>query len=300
VSEPDFARYAEALAHEAGTAPADLLAELREEWAWRTAPKHLERYAAGCPASGATPVDYALRDLALPTGARALAGIHFFGLDPSQPFVGVRAWTGGEVAALAAELAREFALFRPQRIQLFLGADEAPTPEAVVDQHLLVGELSELRASAPASEALELAAGEDPAELAAWLAERYAEVHAARPELAARVTPADAEDLGECAEAGALFVARRAGERVGLFAARAGSCLGHRGAEVVEELIAPRCWGQGLGIALQRAALTRLPDELGPTLWGTIDGRNHASRRTALRAGRRVGGAWWFVPCDGR
>lgn len=282
--------------------PAALRSELTEAWAVRTDPGHLARYQARCPVAGTEPADYRLQRLSLPDGDEVLAGIHFKRLDVDWPFVGVLAWSAPDprrASGLARALGAVFAPFRPRAVQLFLPGETAPAGEATLDQRLVVGRIAALREGPrPAGfERLSLRAGNDAEDLAAWVAERYAALHVARPELRERVTPADADELRECQAAGGLWEAWRGERRVGLFAARPGSRLGHRGAEVVEELLDPACWGQGLGPVLQRGALERLPAGWGPWMWGTIDERNRASLATALRVGRRVAGAWWFVPC---
>lgn len=283
-----------------------LQTELREAWAFRTDPAHLARYQARCPVAGTAPADYRLQRLTLPDGDEVLVGIHFKRLDVDWPFVGVLAWSAPDpqrVPGLARALGAAFAPFRPRAVQLFLPGEAAPAGEATLDQRLVVGRIAALCAGPrPAGfERLTLRAGADAEEAATWVAARYAALHAARPELRERVTPADADELRECQAAGGLWEAWRDGGRVGLFAARPGTRLGHRGAEVVEELLDPSCWGQGLGPVLQRAALERLTPggAWGAWVWGTIDERNRASLATALRVGRRVAGAWWFVPCAG-
>lgn len=111
-----------------------------------------------------------------------------------------------------------------------------------------------------------------------------------------RATLADAADLRACARAGTFFEVEVDGQRAGVVAAREGRCLAWAGAEMVEEVLEPAWWGQGLGAALQRHLVDALPTQLGPFLWGTIDGVNEASLRTAKRVGRRIVGSWWFVP----
>ena len=303
----DLRPFARALAHELGEPlEAPLLEELAAEWRYRTDPDHCARYAARCPVPQADPEEYRLRRLRLEDGQEVLAGIHFKGLDLAWPFVGVRAWTAPDpprLPWLARVLGAAFARFQPRAVQVFrrAGTPAGPAAAAELDQHLLVGRVAELRALPPprGHERLQVrpASERQADELAAWVADRYRALHRARPELTGQVSPADAGDLAECARAEALFEVAVEGELAGLFAARRGTCLGHHGAEVVEEVLDPPWWGQGLGPALQRACLDRLPPGLGPWVWGTIAAPNLASLRTAQRAGRRVAGAWWFVPC---
>ena len=64
--------------------------------------------------------------------------------------------------------------------------------------------------------------------------------------------------------------------------------------EIVEEFVVPEWRGRKLGVALQRALMSRLPvDDL---VWGTILGANVASQATALRCGREMVETWWFAP----
>jgi GNAT superfamily N-acetyltransferase len=297
----DLSLFTESLASQLGHPDSGpLTEELREDWTLRTDPSHAARYAAGCPVEGVAPADYMLRRLAIPGAGEVLAGIHFKGLDLAQPFVGVRAWSAPDAAnlpALVSTLREAWAPFHPRSVQLFLPAGQAPPPAAILDQHLLVARVEDTRRlpPPPSRERVHLAPSQDAEALAAWVAQRYAEVHRLRPELAGLVTPADADDLRDCAAADALFEVEVEGQRAGLIAARPGRCLGHQGAEVVEELLDSGWWGQGLGPALQRAFVDALPQPLGPWVWGTIDGANQPSLRTALRTGRRVAGAWWFV-----
>jgi len=279
-----------------------LLDELERDWRTRTDPGWMTGYARACPVAGAAPERYGWRTVSDPAVGDVLGGIHFLGMDGTEPFVGVRGWTRpraellGRLARLAA---REWRVFRPRRLRLFRAAGRWTPPRGEVDQHLLVGRLDALRERpAPSGTAhvrllaRDARAGEP---LAERLGEIYREVGRARPGLAGRVQPATREDLEACARADALFEVEIDGLRAGVIAARAGRRLAWSGAEVVEEVLEPRWWGRGLGACLQFRMIQALPARLGPWLWGTIDRRNEASLRTARRVGRAIAGSWWFV-----
>ena len=54
--------------------------------------------------------------------------------------------------------------------------------------------------------------------------------------------------------------------------------------------------GRGLAAVAQRRLIDVLPEAPGGLLFGTIDGGNYASMRTALKTGSVDVGGWTFLP----
>jgi len=301
---PALAGFAACLAAETEPAaePA-ILEELERDWRTRTDREWMARYARACPVAGAAPDRYGWRIVSDPVAGDVLGGIHFLGMDATEPFVGVHAWTRPRADLLdrLARLAeREWHVFRPRRLRLFRAGERWTPPRGEIDQHLVVGRLDALRARPAPSVTGHVRLLARDARAAEPLAERVGEIYReawrARPELVGRIEPATREELDDCARAGALFEVEIDGTCAGVIAARGARMSAWGGAEVVEEALEPRWWGRGLGAGLQFRLIQALPARLGPWLWGTIDRRNEASLRTARRVGRSIAGSWWFVP----
>jgi hypothetical protein len=113
----------------------------------------------------------------------------------------------------------------------------------------------------------------------AWYEKVYAELHQEKPELADYIPLSAPEDLEEALH---VYVDE---EFAGLIAGQDWPLLGQPGTYFTEILLLKKFRGQGLAPALQRKYIAAKGREI---IWGTIDGQNFASARTAERVGRRL------------
>ena len=296
-----LSRLAGALLDEQPTAqPRDAERWLHGRWQAQTRPRWCSRFAAYCPVPGANTTDYAARVLDMGPHGTALAGIRFHRLDAHRPFVLVEVWhrpVSATAEGFCAALAAAFSVFAPPEAHLFAAADPG-LPGAKAARTVLAAPLARLR-QRPAPAALgrvTLTPAPAVTRTEELLIALYEAFYDRRPDLRDRVTPASTALLRECAALGALWWVEVDGERAGLLGLRRQDFRGLPGVEVVEEILAPAWWGQGLGPALQRRAFDHLSTDGSVCVWGTIDADNTASERTALRTGRRPLGAWWTVP----
>lgn len=237
--------------------------------------------------------------------ATLLCGIRFYGGNPKKPFVDIIASTAeiddwSEATSLAL---REFELFSPNRVRLLRpSADDAGVGSGlavVLDQVIAAGRCRELvhgHLQLPASVELEDA---QPRSAFDFLTAQYEAFASRDPKLSARVFASGLDDLQACSENGRLAWWLVDGQRAGLIAVCRDASLGFDGYLMIEEVVDPDFAGRGSAAAAQRAMATwcveRDPDSV---LFGTIDGLNTPSRRTALRAGRHEVAAWWFLTSD--
>ncbi len=123
-----------------------------------------------------------------------------------------------------------------------------------------------------------------------------AECVVARVCVRARVHASTEDALNGCAAEGTLFDIEVDGQWAGIMAASRdvdGPLAGHL---ILEEFLDAPFRGRGLAARAQRCLIDVLPEAPGGLLFGTIDGVNHASMRTALKTGRMDVGGWTFVP----
>lgn len=289
---------------------ATLLSRLRDDleatWTERTSADWTTPYAERMALPGHAPDDFALRMLDLGDHGHALAGIHFTGLDPDRPFIGIqghtRSWSDGDLVAVAEKLAGEFAGFAPTAIQVFLAGPESldgRPPGTTSDQRLVVGQVADLvtRPRPPGYERVALVAP------GAGCYEHYVatcnQLFADRPEMHEMLEIETEDSLRAC---DACYEVQIDGTWAGLIAARVEQLLGMRGHCMIEEILSAGVRGQKLGLALQRHLIERLADSDADSdsddglLWGTINARNIPSRKTATRIGRIDIGGWFFVP----
>lgn len=281
----------------------------QEQWTTRTDPAHCLALARRLAILGRRAEDYAVRLIDLGALGQVMAGIHFFGMDHTKPFVGVLAQSrdldDAELEPFRARLCEEFALFVPSAVWIFVAGHESQLPRvsgARSDQRVHIGSIAALGDSPvpPGYERMTLAAPSSG--MYERYVEAYEQVFAERTDLRGLVPVQDRDSLDN---AEACFEAWIDDQWAGLVAAGTGDFMGLSGYYVLDEVLAARFRGQGLGPVLQR----RLLDELARRplcgdglLWGTIDARNQPSRRTAARVGREDVGGWAFVdrPWTGR
>ena len=244
--------------------------------------------------------DYAHRLVRTSMGA-LLGGIRFFGRDVSRPFVEVVAHGYGEevegTAALVDAVASEWSVFGPQYLRLSMtpeawAAFSANRPDAILD---VTVHAARYDAMTPPDGRVTLEPFGEAKEAVEMVIRRYADLAETAPDLARNIGPADPEDMGRWHETGNLVAIREGWRDAGVLAVAPGSVAWIAGDEVQEEVIDAAWSGRGLAASAQAAWAKAAPD--GATLMvGTIDRLNHASRRTAERAGRGTVLASIFVP----
>ncbi len=138
---------------------------------------------------------------------------------------------------------------------------------------------------------------DDPGEAVALVKARYEALGRDNPVLSRDITPVNAATLAECHAAGSLFAMRADGGTVGLIATLPGNIDWIEGDVIMEEVVTVEYSGRGCAAAAQRALAARyLQEDKARRLIGTIDGRNVASRKSALSAGRPIVSRYLFVP----
>lgn len=237
---------------------------------------------------------------------RLLSGIRFLKRDTERPFVELLAWDGAEAPspegwrAVRAALAEAWAAFEPRAVRL-LHPTGLPLPEdAALDMGVHAAPYRAM-ATPPAPRDVRVLPLTDPEAAQAIVAARYDELRRAHPALARDVEPAGEAEIREAVSAGRALGVAVEGETVGLLAWEPGSVEWIAGDVVIEEVVLARASGRGLAAVLQSALARRRAAEAPDTpLIGTIHHANHASRRTALRAGRPEIGRYSFLPLRGR
>lgn len=247
----------------------------------------------GAGVEGAASADFNHRLVRTEHGA-LLGGIRFYGQDVTRPFVEVATHGFDDLEALRAVVGAEWRFFCPHALRLLLPPGSAPAPDAVLDQTVHAARYREMT---PPDERVTLAAFEDAEAAVAMVTARYEALARDEPELRRDVAAADPDDVREWHGAGTLFAIKAGGAHVGLIAYEPGRVEWIEGDVVAEEVVGTEHGGRGHAASAQRALAARqretAPERL---LLGTIARRNHASRQSALRAGRAEVLRYVFLP----
>jgi len=237
-------------------------------------------------------LDYAHRRFEVGSQA-ALGGIRFLGGDPTRPFVDVFAWSGSlDVRELSHAVATNWAAFSPFALRL-IAVPDWRVDGAYRDQSIHAARVGDMAGDpGPVS----LRSTEDIDAALTLVEEKFASFRADDPGLAAAVYPANRELLSDSLATGTLHEILVDGEVAGLIATEAGNLEFIESFIVTEEVVLDRFNGRGVAAAAQAALARELAmRDPAATLSGTIDGRNHASRKSAERAGRPVVFEYFFV-----
>lgn len=244
-------------------------------------------FRAKCPVAGTNDQDYLSRMLAAPDGRWALVSMRFRGMRVDEPFVELDAASFAlglrDLEQLIASIKVVFRRMGPRYLRVYVGTHQAD--DAMLDELDWRPDLVFVAAPIAGLQARPRPARYEELALRPWDGDyaRYAAVHeSVDVDLDVPFPPAELEAL---ARDGVLFDAYRGDSWVGMVGAADDTLFGAPATVVCEEVLAPACRGQGLGPALQRHLIERLP--AGGVLHGTIDRRNQPSLRTALACGRR-------------
>ena len=248
---------------------------------------------------GIAPSDYNHR-LVRAAGGRLLGGIRFHGHDLARPFVEVVAHDFEGWGALQDCVAAEWRAFAPLHLRVLVTSGAAVPPNAHLDVSV---HLACLRDMAPPDGRVTLAPFSEAEEAVAMVAARYRALAEIDPELARNVSVAEPDDLRAWHAEGHLVAIHAdvggAETTVGLLAIAPGAVAWIEGCEVNEEVVATAHGGHGFAASAQRAWAARADVDPDRLLVGTIDRRNGASRRAAVRAGRSAVLDYVFLPMKG-
>jgi len=231
---------------------------------------------------GIAPLDYAHRHLRTPRG-ELVGGIRFYGLDTARPFVDVLAHSFSDLASLGQVVAAEWAPFAARFMRLRHRPGLISGDNVIPDQTIHAARYSQMT---PPDGRVRLTPLPDAASAIALVAARYANLAAANPVLAGNVAAKDAAEIGDWHRSGRLRGIDVDGSIVGLLAVDDGDIGWITGDEIQEEVISTGHTGHGYAASAQAAWSAHIADDPARLLIGTIDRHNHASRRTAERAGR--------------
>ena len=242
-----------------------------------------QQFAAHVTLPGIEVLDYAHRHLRTARG-ELLGGIRFYGRDITRPFVDVLAHNFADIDALIDCVNHEWSNFNPPFLRLRTTPGLlAHRPDVILDKTI---HLARYRDMAPADSRVmldEFDAAEEAIDLVDACYARLADTH---PALARNLSPADPDDLREWHQSGQLRAIRRHDTIIGALAIATGEIDWIGGEEVLEEVISEPHMGQRYAASAQMAWAQYMAIDTNQLLVGAIDRHNHASRATALRAGR--------------
>lgn len=230
-----------------------------------------------------------------------LGGIRFYGGDTTRPFVEVMAHTFDSTSegmlALASVVKDEWSMFTPLQIRLLVTPIEQDMLlqmglGAVLDLSIHVAPHAQMT---PEDGRVKLVRFNDVDEAIALTTQRYADIASHDPVLHRNLSPADSDDILTWHNDGHMHAIDAQGDVVGLLAIAPGSIAWIEGDEIEEEVIASAHTGNAYAASAQAAWAAAALDKKR-VMVGTIDRLNHASRRTAQRAGRPTVLSYLFMP----
>jgi len=232
---------------------------------------------------GIASLDYAHRHIRTARG-ELLGGIRFYSRDTARPFVDVLAHSFDDIKAMAACVLAEWSRFNVRYLRLQTQPHRlTDRPDVLLDKSI---HAARCRDMAPHDGRVTLQRFDTAEEALDVVTDRYTRLAATDPALFNNITPAAPEDLRYWHARQQLWAITRDAETIGVFAVAPGAIGWITGQEINEEVIGEAHKGQRYATSTQCAwAHCRAPDT-NDLLVGTIDRHNHASRASALRAGR--------------
>lgn len=269
-------------------------------------------FRAACPLAEAELEDYAFKLLPIGVSQWLVTSLRFRGRDLDWPFVQIDHSTisivdrnGWEIVERA--LSDAYGHLRPRAIRVFDARDDelralSGRPVAC-DVRIFAATLGQLRTVElpPSAVALEVTRVERVSD------ESFARYRAIYEDLRGRddihaptrVWFEDHADLDAAAREGVVAEVSVDGAWAGLFAYAPASELFFDGLCVLEAALGLAARGRGLAAHVHRrmAELAGVADDA--VLYGHVAEGNEPSARAAMRAGRRLSGAYWFVDLRG-
>ncbi|MEX0370109.1 MAG: hypothetical protein AB3N09_05710, partial [Tateyamaria sp.] len=229
-----------------------------------------------------------------------LGGIRFYGHDLARPFVEVVAHSFTDLHLLAICVSSEWSAFAPLHARLMTAPGSRFPAHAFVDMSIHVARYADM---ALPDTRVSLARFPSVDAAADLVIDRYRNLARTQPSLAQNISAATVDDLRQWHAADQIRAIRAQVDgtetTVGLLAIAPGSVEWIEGDVVNEEVVATRHSGKGYAASAQRQWAARADIDPDRLLIGTIDGRNTASRRSAVRAGRPALLAYTFLPLAG-
>lgn len=265
-------------------------------------------FQAHCPHPAAELEDYAFKLLPIGVAQWLVTSLRFRGGDLEWPFVQVDQSTipivdrnGWEI--LERAVADAYGHIAPRAIRIFDGDDATLRALSLrpvdCDVRIFAATLGQLRAVElpPLPHAIEVVR---TAELNDEVFARYQAIYEGLRERSPIHRPRmvwyeDHADFAEALRDGLVAQVRVDGEWAGLFAYTPASELFFDGLCVLEACLTPAARGRGLAAHVHQrmATMVAAPDDA--VLYGHVVEGNEPSARAAMRAGRRLSGAYWFV-----
>lgn len=286
--------------------------QVREDLARVANIEFAREFRRACPLAGAELEDYAFKLLPIGVAQWLVTSLRFRGGDLDWPFVQIDHSTisivdrnGWEIVERA--LADAYAHLAPRAIRIFDPDDgelRALSHRRVAcDVRIFAATLGQLRSVElpPSSTAIEVTRVEAvSSDSYARYREVYEELRGRSPIHRPRsVWHEEQDDLSAAARNGLVVEVHLDGEWAGLFAYTPTSELFFDGLCVLEAALTAAARGRGLAAHVHRrmADLVDAPDDA--VLYGHVVEGNEPSARAAMRAGRRLSGAYRFVDLRG-
>ncbi|MGW4096587.1 hypothetical protein [Mycobacterium sp. NPDC004974] len=242
-----------------------------------------QEFAAHVQLPGIAILDYAHRHVRSNHG-ELLGGIRFYSRDTARPFVDVLAHNFDGIDALADCVLREWSAFNAPYLRLRTAPGLLTDRlDGILDETIHVARYRDM---VPADGRVTLDQFDDPEHAISLVDARYAALAATDPTLANNLSIAAPEDLRHWHHSDQLRAIRRHDTTIGVLAVVPGAIGWITGDEINEEVISTAHAGQGYAASAQTAWARYIATDADQLLIGTIDRHNHASRATALRAGR--------------
>lgn len=232
---------------------------------------------------GIASLDYAHRHVHTARGD-LLGGIRFYSRNTTRPFVDVLAHSFDDIDALTSCVVAEWSNFNVRFLRMrttpHLLADR---PDVILDESIHLARCHDM---APADGRVTLDRFDTAEHALHLVADRYAHVAETHPRLSNNLTAAQPNDLRDWHDHEQLWAIRSGDDTVGVFAVVPGAIGWITGQEINEEVISVEHAGKHFAASTQCAWAHGWAADTADLLIGTIDRHNHASRATALRAGR--------------
>jgi hypothetical protein len=242
-----------------------------------------KEFAAHVRLPGIEVSDYAHRHVRSAHG-ELLGGIRFYSRNTARPFVDVLAHDFDDIDALTDCVLREWAAFKVPFLRLRTTPGLlADRPGVILDESLHVARYRDMM---PADGRVTLDRFDDPEHAIALVDARYAALAATDPPLANNLSIAAPEDLRHWHHSDQLRAIRRHDSTIGVLAVAPGAIGWITGEEINEEVISEAHTGHRYATSAQTVWAHHMATDADQLMIGTIDRHNHASRATAVRAGR--------------
>ncbi len=261
-----------------------------------------QSFAGNCAVLGLPAEQFKHRVLETSTH-RLIAGIRFFGMDISRPFVQVAQISkplesDDERDEVTKLLLGEFSMFKPTQWRIYQSSHlEYQFLDCESDKRYLVGHLQDIIAL-PQPETIDRVHLELAKNLEFYPGyAMYQTLFAERPWMPDVSRQESLADMQEYVTNGWLYEIFIDDVWAGVTAASPGFEVGAKGQYMIEIALEKSFRGQGLSVALQRklvALLAKKSDDPSLALFGTIGAVNLPMIKTATRVGRvDVGGNYW-------